>query len=69
MGNDEKFLLCQFLLSDVLQLCLLTKDNTMGFYEELDQYNAREEYNTWLDEQEDYMVRCHEQEISPEVVE
>ena len=46
---------------------------TMGldynFYEELDQYEARAEYEKWLDDQEDFMVRCHEQEMSPEVVE
>ena len=41
----------------------------MGFYEELDQYDARAEYEEWLDNQEDDMVRLHEQEISPEVVE
>ena len=41
----------------------------MGFYEELDQYDARAEYEEWLDNQEDDMVRLHEQEMSPEVVE
>ena len=40
-----------------------------NFYEELDQYEARAEYEKWLDEQDDFMVRCHEQEMSPEVVE
>jgi len=38
-------------------------------FQELDQYNARAEYEAWLDEQEDFMVRCHEQEMSPEVEE
>ena len=41
----------------------------MGFYEELDQYEARAEYEKWLDEPDDAMVRLHEQELSPEVVE
>ena len=41
----------------------------MGFYEELDQYEARAEYEKWLDEQEDDMVRLHEQEKSPELEE
>ena len=41
----------------------------MGFYEELDQYEARAEYELWLDEQDDDMVRLHESEMSPEVVE
>ena len=39
------------------------------YFAELDQYEARAEYEAWLDEQEDFMVRCNEQEISPEVVE
>ena len=38
-------------------------------FAELEQYEARAEYETWLDEQEDFMVQCHEQEMSPEVVE
>ena len=38
-------------------------------FAELEQYEARAEYEAWLDEQEDFMVRCHEQEMSPEVVE
>lgn len=41
----------------------------MGFYEELDQYEARAEYEKWLDKQDDDMIRLHEQELSPEVVE
>ena len=41
----------------------------MGFHEELDQYEARAEYEEWLDNQDDDMVRLHEQEMSPEVVE
>ena len=41
----------------------------MGFYEDLDQYEARREYEEWLDNQEDEMIRLHEQEMSPEVVE
>ena len=41
----------------------------MSFYEELDQYEARAEYELWLDEQDDHMVRLHESEMSPEVVE
>ena len=39
------------------------------YFAELEQYEARAEYEAWLDEQEDFMVRCHEQEISPETVE
>ena len=38
-------------------------------FAELEQYEERAEYEKWLDEQEDFMVRCHEQEMSPEVVE
>ena len=41
----------------------------MGFYQELDQYEARREYEEWLDKQYDDMIRLHEQELSPEVVE
>jgi len=41
----------------------------MSFYEELDQYEARREYEEWLDKQDDDMIRLHEQELSPEVVE
>ncbi len=66
-------LLCYSCIS-VLELHpYLLRRFTMGldynFYEELDQYEARAEYEAWLDEQEDFMVRCHEQEMSPEVVE
>jgi len=39
------------------------------YFAELGEYEARAEYEKWLDEQEDFMVRCHEQEMSPEVVE
>jgi|TARA_X000001382_G_scaffold24792_1_gene15406 hypothetical protein len=39
------------------------------YFAELDQYEARAEYEKWLDEQDDNMVRLHEQEMSPEVVE
>jgi hypothetical protein len=39
------------------------------YFAELDQYEARAEYEAWLDEQDDNMVRLHEQEMSPEVVE
>ena len=52
-----------------MSIYLLRRKVIMGFYEELDQYEARAEYEAWLDEQEDFMVRCHEQEISPETVE
>jgi len=48
---------------------LAFKEIIMGFYEELDQYEARAEYEKWLDDQDDNMVRLHEQEMSPEVVE
>ena len=41
----------------------------MGFYQELDQYEARREYEEWLDKQDDDMIRLHEQELSPEIVE
>lgn len=39
------------------------------YFAELESYEARSEYEAWLDEQEDNMVRLHEQEMSPEVVE
>ena len=39
------------------------------YFAELESYEARREYEAWLDEQEDDMVRLHEQEMSPEVVE
>ena len=39
------------------------------YFAELESYEARREYEEWLDEQEDDMVRLHEQEMSPEVVE
>ena len=39
------------------------------YFQEFESYEAQEEYNIWLDEQDDFMVRCHEQEMSPEVVE
>ena len=39
------------------------------YFAELDSYEARAEYEKWLDEQDDNMVRLHEQEMSPEVVE
>ena len=49
------------------------RKNTMPYnfeyFQELESYEAQEEYNIWLDEQDDFMVRCHEQEMSPEVVE
>ena len=51
---------------------ILIKEKTMynfEYFAELDSYEAQAEYEAWLDEQEDFMVRCHEQEMSPEVVE
>jgi CCR4-NOT transcriptional regulation complex NOT5 subunit len=39
------------------------------YFQELESYEAQEEYNIWLDEQDDIMVRLHESEMSPEVVE
>jgi hypothetical protein len=39
------------------------------YFAELESYEARREYEEWLDEQDDNMVRLHEQEMSPEVVE
>jgi hypothetical protein len=51
----------------------LFKENTMPYnfeyFQELESYEAQEEYNIWLDEQDDIMVRLHESEMSPEVVE
>ena len=42
----------------------------MGFYEELDQYEARREYEEWLDEQEEnYIMMMQQQEVIPEVIE
>jgi len=43
-----------------------------NFYEELEQYEARAEYEAWLDEQEEihnHMVMMNEQELIPEVIE
>lgn len=36
---------------------------------ELDAYNAREEYNAWLDEQEQEFLATMDQQPIPEVVE
>ena len=39
------------------------------YFAELESCKARREYEEWLDNQEDEMIRLHEQEMSPEVVE
>ena len=69
MGSDEKFpvsigFYCRMFHNAVYQL----RRVSWGFYQELDQYEARREYEEWLDKQEDDMIRLHEQELSPEVV-
>ena len=72
--SDQELLLivvvlCVIVVSVFSSYTPCVQESIMGFYEELDQYEARAEYEAWLDEQEDFMVRCHEQEMSPEVVE
>ena len=40
------------------------------YFAELDQYEARAEYEAWLDEQEEnYIMMMQQQEVIPEVIE
>ena len=42
----------------------------MGYFAELDHYNARAEYEVWLDEQEElHILSMSDDTYSPEVVE
>ena len=72
--SDQELLLiivvcCVIVVSVFSSYTPCVQESIMGFYEELDQYEARREYEEWLDNQEDEMIRLHEQEMSPEVVE